>query len=234
MNQLQLSVIMPVFNEADGIKAVVEKFHEAIFSKLPGSEMILINDGSKDSTARILDELGKKYSYIRVVHNKKNIGHGASVISGFSLVKGDHILLVDSDDQIGPGHYWEFCKHTPEYDAVLGYRLNRRDPLYRKSVSRLIRLLNFLLFGVSVKDANCPFKLIKREALNKAMEIIGYDVFAPSLFLAVTLARNNNVIQLPVAHKERTFGTVSLPPVRFCKSCLRSLKEVFVYRFFRM
>jgi dolichol-phosphate mannosyltransferase len=117
------------------------------------------------------------------------------------------------------------------HDAAFGVRAQRQDPTLRLWLTRLIRQVLPLLFGVRVQDANVPFKLLTREIWTMARPMIPEDTLAPSLFLALAAAkRNYRIAYLPVAHRERATGVVSIRRWKLLKFCARAFRQLITFR----
>lgn len=158
---MSLSIVIPVYNEQETIKdAILE-----CLLVFPGAEIIVVNDASTDRTYNILRKLQRDHKGIRIITNKKNMGHGYSVMRGLKLATRDRILYIDADCQIS---LWGMP--TLNADFISGYRFQRKDKLFRKVISFCLKLTNLLIHGYYIKDANCPYKIYKRESL---MNIIG-------------------------------------------------------------
>lgn len=218
---------MPAYNEEKLIHEAVREVQESVLDYC-SSELIVVDDGSKDGTGAILDELAKKDPRIRVVH-KQNAGHGPALITGIEQARGELILLIDSDRQVAVESFPEFYKLAADNDVVLGVRAKRYDPPTRLLLTRLVRLSLFLVLGVRLRDANCPFKLFHRSVWQGAEKHIPPDTLAPSLLLAA-FAENGDfkVVEREVVHRERPGGVSSIRHWKllvFCGLAFRQLVE---------
>ena len=226
-----LSVVMPAYNEADGIREAVEAVQAHVLAAVPGSELVVVNDGSRDATGSILDALAGADPRIRVVH-KANGGHGPAIIDGMAAARGDWLFLIDSDNQIpleAFGALWGEAQRGR--DGVFGLRRVRRDARLRRLLTVVIRAALATLFGVWLYDANVPFKLVRRSVWERAQRIIPRDTLAPSLFLAVFMKRRNlSTAFVDVAHRDRETGTVSIKRWKLVKFCARAFRQLLVFR----
>lgn len=223
----QLSVIMPVYNEEGAIVAAVEEVQQYVLDLVPGSQLVVVNDGSRDRTPQLLDAMAAADARIQVMH-QANGGHGSALLTGLNAATGEYIFLIDSDRQILLDDFakaWAFV--MAGRDAVFGVRRRRFDPAFRLYLSRLIKESVNVLFRVTLQDANVPFKLFRRAIWNDAKECVPEGTLAPSLFLAVVAkSRGYNILELEVTHKERDTGEVSLRHVRLVKFCARALVQL--------
>lgn len=222
---------MPAYNEAAGIAAAVDEAREEILDRIPGSVLLVVNDGSRDRTGEILDEMARSDQRIRVLH-KPNGGHGPALRTGLDAVETSHVLLVDSDRQIPLADFarlWEAVGSGRE--AAFGVRRHRDDPRLRLLLTAVIRRTLGILFGVQLYDANVPFKLVSRAQWLAARPFIPLDTLAPSLFLALLLkVRGTDVAEIDVGHRERSTGVVSIRRWRLLKFCARAFRQLLDFR----
>lgn len=230
-DQVQLSVVMPAYNEADGIHVAVDAVRSNVLDRIPQSELVVVNDGSRDGTGEILDAIAALDPRIRVVH-KANGGHGPAIMSGLGASRGAYVFLVDSDNQIPLEEFaplWAAVQGGK--DAAFGVRRVRHDADLRKVLTVVIRQSLRLLFGVRLHDANVPFKLLRRSLWDDARPLIPDGTLAPSLFLAVFAARRGYAIAfIDVTHKDRETGTVSIKRWKLVKFCARALRQLLDFR----
>jgi dolichol-phosphate mannosyltransferase len=228
---MDLAIVMPAYNEAGCIEQVALNWL-TIVKKLEGM-LIVVNDGSKDETGTILDKLAEKEPLLRVVH-KPNGGHGSAVIRAYeeALKTGArYVFQTDSDDQFQPADFWKLWERRAESPFILGFREVRHDVFLRKVITRTNRTLNLLLYGVYLKDANIPFRLIKAEYLSELLRIIPEGVFAPNIFLSILASKAGaKLFDIPITHVERKTGKVSIVGMRLIKACFRSARELCQFR----
>jgi glycosyltransferase involved in cell wall biosynthesis len=226
-----LSVIMPAYNEEDGVETAVRAVQEHVFRVVPNAELVAVNDGSRDNTGAILDQLSAADPRVHAVH-KKNGGHGPALITGLDTARGDYIFLIDSDNQIPLESFAALWQQVQSgYDAAFGVRRVRNDARLRRVLTRLIRTSLTLLFGVRLRDANIPFKVFRRELWRAAEPFIPADTLAPSIFFAVHAARTGAKIAfVEVGHRDRTTGTVSIRRWKLIKFCARAWRQLLAFR----
>ena len=226
-----LSVIMPAYNEEGAIGDAVAEVREHVLDRIPGAELVVVNDGSRDRTGAMLDEIVKQDPRVRVIH-KVNGGHGPALRTGLDQAQGELLMLIDSDRQIpltGFQPLWDAVAGGK--DAAFGQRFSRQDPQLRLLLTKVIRGVLPLLVGVRLADANVPFKLFKRRLWDEAKPLIPPDTLAPSLFLAIFAARRGySVAVLPVPHRERQTGVVSIRRWKLFKFCARAFRQLVEFR----
>lgn len=233
-NNLDLVVVIPVYNESGCIEEVIKSWGGFIQQYLRQSvfKIIVVNDGSKDNTPQILDRLASQLPYLQVIH-QVNGGHGNAVLNGYkaaSELRSDWVFQVDSDNQFLPDDFpklWE-CRTKSKF--ILGYRARRYDDANRLVITRIVRLINLTLFGVYIVDSNIPYRLIKGDYLPKLLNELPNYPFAPNIFLAVLAKKDgNDLMSIPVTHKERETGQVSIIKWKLLKVCMRTAKELTLF-----
>jgi glycosyltransferase involved in cell wall biosynthesis len=222
---------MPVYNEEDAIAAAVDDVREHVLSAIPGAELVVVNDGSRDRTGAMLDAITAGDSRVRVIH-QTNAGHGGALIAGVEAARGDCIFLIDSDRQIPLDEFssaWAAVQRGR--DAVFGVRRRRHDPALRLYLSRFIQRVVRAMFGVKLQDANVPYKLFRRAVWQQARPLIPDGTLAPSLFLAVVARlQGYDILEVDVVHKERDTGEVSIRRLKLLKFCARGLSQMLELR----
>lgn len=223
----RLSVIMPVYNEEGAIVSAVAEVQQYVLGLIPESELVVVDDGSRDATGRLLDDAAATDARIKVIH-QPNGGHGAALLAGLNAARGEFIFLIDSDRQIPLDDFKAaWAEVLAGRDAVFGIRRRRYDPVLRLYLSRLIRHSVNVLFRVQLTDANAPYKLFRRGIWNEARECVPDGTLAPSLFLAIVAkSRGYNILEVDVTHKERDTGEVTLRKFKLLKFCARGLGQL--------
>jgi len=228
---ITISIVMPVYNEEGILERTVREHHSEIIEAIPGSEFIIVDDCSTDDSPRILKNLEKELSAIKVLRPRQNSGHGKALRLAFENVSCDLIFHTDSDYQNNPKDFWKLYKQLEHADLVIGYRRSRHDPFHRLVITRLVRIMNMLSFGFDLKDANSPFKLVRKKCLVDCLVNISPDAFAPSILLALTAKwKGYRVMEIPVEHFSRKTGKVSIANWKLIKACLMSLSDTIKLR----
>ncbi len=226
---MQLSIVIPCYNEEGCIEEVVISWVKEISSQIPDFRLILINDGSKDRTGEILESLKSRYSQLDVVH-QENRGHGPALLHGYRQAMGDWVFHTDSDNQFVPSDFWSLWKLRAGTSYVIGYRKNRNDPWHRLVITNILRFIVNILLGVPVRDSNIPYKLIRRDLLQKLLPLIPDDTFAPSILLALGAERKGvSFKEVPVQHLPRRTGKTVLHPLRLSRACIKSFFQLLAF-----
>jgi dolichol-phosphate mannosyltransferase len=223
----RLSVVMPVYNEEGAIVAAVDEVKQCVLSLIPDSELVVVDDGSRDGTGRLLDAAAADDPRIRVIH-QPNGGHGAALLTGLKAATGEYVFLIDSDRQIPLDNFKAaWTEVTAGRDAVFGVRRRRYDPVLRLYLTRLIRHSVNVLFRIHLRDVNAPYKLFRRAVWIEARDCVPDGTLAPSLFLAIVAkSRGYNILEIDVTHKERDTGEVTLRKFRLLKFCVKGLGQM--------
>ena len=229
--RLRLSVVMPVYNEQDAIVTAVDEVQRHVLDHVPESELVVVNDGSRDGTGALLDSAAARDPRVRVIH-QKNTGHGGAVMAALGAARGEYVFLIDSDRQIPLDDFPKAWREIAAgRDAVFGVRRRRHDPALRLYLTTVIRTAVRALFGVQLYDANVPYKLLRKSIWDEARPLIPDGTLAPSLFLAIIARRRGyNMVELDVMHKERNTGEVSIRRMKLLKFCARGLSQMLALR----
>lgn len=230
---MSVIVVIPVYNEQECIAGVLKDWTKMV-QPIPGSQVLVVNDGSKDGTGAVLDELARKEPLLKILH-QPNGGHGVAVMNGYRealKLEPEWIFQCDSDDQIPASDFPRLWEKRGESPFILGRRYDRHDPLYRIILSRFNRFLVWLTFGVYLKDPNIPFRLMKTSFFKELYEVIApMGAFAPNVFFSILAKRRGaQTLDIPITHKIRETGTPSLKPIKMAKICWRCAKELFALR----
>src|SRR5690349_4686174 len=156
-----LSVFFPAYNDAGTIASLVIQAVRVAGRLTPDFEVVVVNDGSQDATAVILDELAHTYPQLRVVHHPTNRGYGGALRTGFATASKELIAYTDGDGQYDPSELdvlWSAL--TQDADMVTGWKISRSDPVHRIVIGRMYHYFVKLLFQLRVQDVDCDFRLM--------------------------------------------------------------------------
>jgi len=156
-----LSIVMPAHNEEVAIEGTVRSVIDAVTLWTQDFEVIAVNDGSKDQTRTILEEIAREEPRVRIIDHEVNKGYGAALVSGFEAASKDLVFFMDSDGQFDICDLERFFPLIGKYDAVLGYRIHRQDTWLRKLNAWGWKMLVRSVFKLHVRDIDCAFKLYK-------------------------------------------------------------------------
>ncbi|MBL8219597.1 MAG: glycosyltransferase family 2 protein [Bryobacterales bacterium] len=161
-----ISVFFPAYNDAPSLPGLIERTFAVLLQHFPQHEVIVVNDGSFDNTAVVLEQLQQHYPALRVVTHPENRGYGAALRTGFASARNDLVFYTDGDGQYDPSELIRlFERLTPATGFVNGYKLERNDPWHRIWIGKTYNQFARLLFGVRIRDIDCDFRLIRRALL---------------------------------------------------------------------
>lgn len=180
-----LYIVMPAYNEAENIESVVSSWYPALDGKSEDSRLVIADSGSSDGTHEILQRLSTKYSKLRILSETGKF-HGEKLIAlyNYAIINGaDYVFQTDSDGQTNPDEFPAFWEKRKEYDGIFGYRQVRGDGRIRAFVEHVVCFLLKIYFGVSLPDANAPFRLMKTETLKKYLYRLPDDYNIPNIMM---------------------------------------------------
>lgn len=204
-----LTVFLPVHNEADVIEKVLDAFYAQVVS--PTSARLLVcEDGSTDETGTVLQRLTSKYP-MRLERGSERKGYAEAVRDGLQSVDTPLVFFADSDGQYYPEDFWKLAAHAKDYDMVIGRKVNRDEPLYRILLSRGFHLLAKALTGVPLKDMDCGFRILRRETIARILpevHSLPYSFWAE--FSIFAYRRGLRILEVPVSHRSRPTGSTTI------------------------
>ena len=206
----RLTFFFPAFNEEENVAETVRRAIEEIGPLVGGSiEVLVVDDGSTDRTPELADALAAEDSRVRV-HHQENRGYGGALRAGFANARGELIGFSDGDLQFDLREFSRLLDRLADasrpVDAVIGWRMKRRDPPHRIFIAKTYNAIVSVLFGLRVRDIDCAMKLFRREVFD------GLRLEADSPFLSAELliklrARGERMAQVGVTHYPRAAGT---------------------------
>jgi glycosyltransferase involved in cell wall biosynthesis len=199
---MKVSVVIPVYNEAGTVAQVIERVRAVPLDK----EIIVVNDGSTDETGRALTAF-EGVDGIRVHHSPINLGKGGAVRIGFTMVRGDIVLIQDADLELDPAEHPQLCApiERGEADVVLGSRFltGRRGDVFSYAGNRGLTALTNLLFGAHITDMESCFKVF-RAAILPTLRLRGLRFEIEPELIASFLKGGWRIVEVPVSYTPRT------------------------------
>ncbi|MFH1676915.1 MAG: glycosyltransferase family 2 protein [bacterium] len=230
-----VSFAMPAYNEESNIERTVgecvKAFDESGISNDPGNpgnsgwgEIVVTNDCSKDSTGAILEKLQGQHRNLTIVtHVERNLGYGRALGDAIRASRGSWVATIDSDGQFDPTNLGEMIlKIRDDIDCVAGYRMKKKDSPLRVIADRGLNFIVRTLFGISHRDTNCAFKLVRGNIIrNLNIETNGFQT--PSEIVLKLHAMGKNMVECGVIHRERGEGKSKLKVIKTSIDFLRFL-----------
>ncbi|MBB2183661.1 glycosyltransferase family 2 protein [Lachnospiraceae bacterium MD1] len=209
----KLYIVIPAYNEEANIKAVIRDWYPVVERIGNGSKLVIIDDGSKDSTYRIMKESAQTLEAFEPV-TKPNSGHGATVLYGYNYAinsGADYIFQTDSDGQTLPEEFWPFWEQREQYDMLIGHRKGRQDGFSRKFVTKTLKFVLRICFHVSITDANTPYRLMKSATLKEQIKLIPENYNLSNVIISVIYAKKKLAVKyIPVTFRPRQGGINSI------------------------
>lgn len=225
MNKIsELSIFFPFWNEEKNIEAVVKNAIPVAEKVAEKWEIIIVDDGSSDNTLKIANRLAKENKNIVVASHKPNRGYGAALKEGFNKARYNTIVFTDGDRQFDFSQVTRFLEKIDKADLVIGYREKRIDHPIRHILMMLLKIWDFIFFGLYLKDIDCGFKMFKREALNKILPLKSEGAMITTEILVKAKRAKLKIVQVNVTHLRRKFGDQSGGNIRVV---VRAIRESF-------
>lgn len=197
---------MPAYNEEGNIATTIIDARAAAKAVANEYEIIVVDDGSRDRTAEVVNELSLRDPNIRLIRHRQNKGYGAAVKTGMKSCTKDWIFFTDSDGQFHYDELQRFVNARSRGDLIIGYRQKRMDPFHRIFVAQvLLKVWNFFLFGLTVRDVDCAYKLFPRQ-VRDSIKLDTESAITVTEFIVKAKAQGFRIVQLPVTHYSRKFG----------------------------
>ena len=229
----ELVVIIPVYNESEIIKEVLEDWVQTLNTLQIKYKIKLYNDGSIDSTQFILNNLQLEYQDTVDVIHKENSGHGPTILLGYiSNIETQWIFQVDADNEIPAKYFPNFWNIKNEYDIVIANRGKRGNGFIRRLMSFMSYLIVRIIYGKGIKDVNAPYRLIRTHPFKKIIKDIPENTFAPNIIISGMANKKKLRIKIfDLARAKRKTGSPSLGNKLFklLRISFRSFKEIVIY-----
>jgi glycosyltransferase involved in cell wall biosynthesis len=218
----RLTIVLPALNEEANIERAVATATDVASRHCTDHEVIVVDDGSTDATAAIVEKLAAADPRVRLIKHETNKGYGGALLSGFFAARMDLVFFTDSDNQFDLDELAVLIDLIQSVDVVAGYRIKRRDPFFRRVNARAWNYLVRALFYVPVRDIDCAFKLFRREVFD-GLELHSVGAMV-NTELMVKLGRSGyRVVEVGVSHFPRTAGK---PQGASIKVIIRAFSEL--------
>jgi glycosyltransferase involved in cell wall biosynthesis len=227
---MNLSIIIPAFNEEESITPLVNLIFKNLDKNLEDFEIILIDDGSNDKTWDEIVKISNKFENIVSIKLLENYGKSDALDAGFKVCKGNYVLTMDADLQDDPSEILPLYSMIIEnkYDLVSGWKKKRNDPLTKTIPSKFFNLVTRLFSGIKLNDFNCGIKIYRKEVINS---INLYGEMHRYIPLIARWNGFNKIAEKEVNHNRRKYGVTKFGMERYIRGFLDLLSVSFVYRF---
>lgn len=219
-----VTAFFPAYNDAATIGTLVE-YTDAVLSRVaPDHEIVVVNDGSQDETAVVLEEVKRRVPCLRIITHEPNQGYGAALRSGFAAATKEFLFYTDGDAQYDPTELIDLLPHGPDADLVNGYKRRRGDGMLRAMLGIGYRTIAGWMFGLRVRDVDCDFRLIRVSLLQSLpLKSPRGSICAELVYqLQQSGAR---IVEVPVHHYNRVHGRSQvMVPWRLAASLLMLLR----------
>lgn len=201
-----LTIFFPAYNDGGTIASMVVGAVRAARRLTSDFEVVVVNDCSSDHTPEILEELARVYPEVRVIHHPANRGYGGALRTAFAAASKDLVFYTDGDAQYDPAEIAALWKQLgPDVDLVNGYKISRSDPYHRVIIGRLYHQMVKLLFGLTVRDVDCDFRLMRRAIFERVHLDKSSGVICLEMMKKIEDA-GFRIAEVPVHHYHRAYG----------------------------
>jgi glycosyltransferase involved in cell wall biosynthesis len=224
-----ISAFFPAYNDAGTISSMVITVLLTLRELTDDYEVIVVNDGSQDHTAAVLDELARVYPHeVRIIHHSQNRGYGGALRTGFYSSTKDWIFYTDGDAQYDPRELKNLAALVrDEIDFINGWKIERQDPLHRIVIGRLYQYIIKAAFDLKLKDVDCDFRLMRRQVFEQVELTSNSGVICVELMKKVQDA-GFRLTETPVHHFHRAYGKSQFFRFRRLAQVARDLSKLWV------
>ena len=227
---MDISVVVPLYNEEESLPELLAWIDRVMQANSFSYEVVLVDDGSNDTSWAVIEDLQTKYSSVRGIKFRRNYGKSAALFSGFEIVKGDVVITMDADLQDSPDEIPELYRMIKEdgFDLVSGWKQKRYDPISKTIPSKFFNRTARAMSGIKLHDFNCGLKAYKKKVV-KSVEVYGeMHRYIPILAKEAGFVK---ITEKVVQHQERKYGVTKFGLSRFINGFLDLLSISFISKF---
>ncbi|MCB0558615.1 MAG: glycosyltransferase family 2 protein [Lewinellaceae bacterium] len=228
---MDISIVIPLFNEEESLPELEAWIRRVMTAEGFSYEVIMVDDGSKDRSWSIIEQLARQHSEVRGIKFQRNYGKSAALNTGFLAARGHVVFTMDADLQDSPEELPELYHMIVEngYDMVSGWKKKRKDPLFSKNIpSKFYNWTARRMTGIQLHDFNCGLKAYRKDVV-KSIEVYGeMHRYIPVL---AKWAGFDKIGEKVVAHQERKYGVTKFGIERFIRGPLDLMSVIFISRF---
>ncbi|RJP14561.1 MAG: glycosyltransferase family 2 protein [Candidatus Abyssobacteria bacterium SURF_5] len=226
-----ISIVMPAYNERENIEKAVLSSLAVLRSACDDYEVVVVDDGSLDGTAELLDKMAQEHAALRVIHHDKNYRFGRTLRDGIAAARKNLIFLTDSDNPIDMEDMKKAIPLMEEYDFVNGRRLAREPSLKRILYTAVYNKMIRMLFGLDTQDVNFSYKMVKRELLQK-LDLKSEGSFIDAEMLLEAKRLGGRIREIPIMYYPRTLGESTLASPSVIARILYEMSRYMLRRLF--
>lgn len=226
----KISIVIPLYNEEESLSPLVNEIRKALKPINKPYEVLFIDDGSTDSSLKVIKDLARTDTRIKYISFRKNYGKSAALQVGFKAATGDAVITMDADLQDDPNEIPNLLKKLDEgYDLCSGWKKQRHDPFIKKYSSRFFNFVTRLISGIKIHDFNCGLKAYRKEVVNNLNVYGELHRYVPVL----ANWQGFTVAEIPVKHHARRYGKTKFGMSRFFKGFIDLITVTFVGRYIK-
>lgn len=226
----KISIVIPLLNEEESIIPLSNEIRKAMYRLNTNYEVILIDDGSSDSSLQKLKEITKTDKRFKYISFRKNYGKSAALQVGFKTATGDAVITMDADLQDDPHEIHNLLKKLEEgFDLCSGWKKKRQDPFVKKISSKFFNYVTRIISGIKIHDFNCGLKAYKKEVVDNVKVYGELHRYIPVL----AKWQGYSVTEIPVMHHQRRYGKTKFGISRFFKGFIDLVTVTFVTRYIK-
>jgi glycosyltransferase involved in cell wall biosynthesis len=222
-----VSIVLLAYDEAATIERELESFHETIAARLPGSELVVAEDGSTDGTTQIIDRLAERLPLVHL-SSPERLGYASALTRAVLSARSDWVFFSDTGCKHDPKDFWRLYARIGDCDLVVGRKTDRRDQLYRRALSLAYNATLRTYFGLDdVHDADSGFRLFNRQVVERVFRpglkfrsFVGSEIVLRSILLGLRYA------EVPVSYAQRTGESKGVPPRTIVRQVRRVLGDL--------
>lgn len=225
-----LAIVIPVYNEQGSLETLIRDWEKEFDATGIPYTIILIDDGSKDNSLALLKAMQQNDPKLEV-HTQPNAGHGPAILNGYRLaIRAEWVFQIDSDHQLDTAAFGTLWANRDQFDLGIAERKEKNASAARKYVSRISTLFVRLLAGAGVRDVNSPYRLMRAELLERALEKVPSNSFAPNVLLTSWFIRQKRRIFTTIAAHRKAELRPSRMNAYFLRGVLRSSIQTILFR----
>jgi len=226
----KISIVIPLYNEEESIIPLSHELRKALSRLNTSYEVILIDDGSTDSSLQKLKEIAKNDNRFSYLSFRKNYGKSAALHVGFKAATGDVVVTMDADLQDDPQEIQSLLKKLDEgFDLCSGWKKKRQDPFIKKISSKFFNFVTRIISGIKIHDFNCGLKAYKKEVVENVKVYGELHRYIPVL----AKWQGYKITEVPVMHHPRRYGKTKFGITRFFKGFIDLVTVTFVTRYIK-